>query len=78
MALMEAKNNLPNEEEILLQSYTEYKITKSNIISDQLKITQYLGVHNISRHQRIYEVEMDITQNSFHLNNVNPNDFYVF
>ncbi|MCE1987191.1 ADP-ribosyltransferase [Enterobacter roggenkampii] len=78
MALMEANNNLPNEEEVLLQSYTEYKITNSNIISGQLVIAQYLGSHNIGRHQCIYEIEMDITQNSFHLKNVNPNDFYVF
>ncbi|HBY1118362.1 TPA: hypothetical protein MIP74_11065 [Klebsiella pneumoniae] len=78
MALMEANNSLPNEEEILLQSYTEYKITNSNIISDSTKIAQYLGSHNISRNQFIYEIEMEITQNSFHLKNVNSNDFYVF
>ena len=78
MALMEANNSLPNEEEILLQSYTEYNITNSNIISGQSKIALYLGKHNIGRHQRIYEIEMDVTKNSFHLNNVNSNDFYVF
>lgn len=75
---MEANNSLPNEEEVLLQSYTEYKITSSNIISRQLEIANYLGRHNINRYNCIYEIEMDITKNSCHLNNVNPNDFYVF
>ncbi|AWF40409.1 TPA: hypothetical protein OT859_002096 [Proteus mirabilis] len=78
MALMEANSSSSNEEEILLQSYTEYKITNSNIISETSLIAHYLGNHNIRKYQDIYEIEMDITGNSFHLENVNSNDFYVF
>lgn len=78
MALMEANNSLPNEEEILLQSYTQYKITNANIISIPSTITQYLGSYNASKHSSIYEIEMDITASSCNLNNVSLNDFYLF
>lgn len=78
MALMEANNSMPNEEEILLQSCTEYNIKNSKIISGQPEIGRYLGRHNSSRYQCIYEVEMDVTKNSHHLNNVSINEFYSF
>ncbi len=78
MVLMEANNSLPNEEEILLQSYTEYKITNANVIFTPSTIAQYLGNYQGSKHSCIYEIEMDITANSSCLKNVNPNDFYLF
>lgn len=78
MALMEANNSLPNEEEILLQSHTQYKITNANIISTPSAIAQHLGNYQASKHSSIYEIEMDITANSFHLNNVSLNNFYLF
>lgn len=78
MALMEANDNSPNEEEVLLQSFTEYKITNARKISEQAEIAQYLGMHNAKKHEFIYEIEMDIMKNSPCLDNVNSNQFFMF
>ncbi|WP_219953065.1 ADP-ribosyltransferase [Dickeya zeae] len=78
MALMEANNNLPNEEEILLQSYTEYQIRKANIITCPSVISVYIGNHNVNKHSFIYEIEMDIVRNSFHLASVSQTSFFFF
>lgn len=78
MALMEANKNLPNEQEILLQSNTEYLIKKATIVNDHSIISSYLGKYNASRHSSIYEIEMDVTNNSTYLNTQYQSSFYVF
>ncbi len=78
MALMEEGTHVVNEAEILLQSGTEYKIVKSSKITDQSIIQTYVGAHNASKHNFIYELELDVTNNSPYSNSVCQKHFFKF
>ncbi|HEI9868805.1 TPA: hypothetical protein SLO06_002457 [Proteus mirabilis] len=76
VALMEGSNNDQTEEEVLLQSYTEYKITASQIIEDSNVLQNYLGKD--SKLNFCYELKMQITNNSSLNSSEKEQEFFSF
>ncbi|HDU8345159.1 TPA: hypothetical protein RGO90_002474 [Proteus mirabilis] len=76
VALMEGSNNDQTEEEVLLQSNTEYKITKAKKITDSKALQNYLGQK--SKHNFCYELKMRITNNSSVNSSEKDQDFFLF
>lgn len=76
LALMEGSDNDQTEEEVLLQSHTEYKITEAKKITDPDALQNYLGQN--SKHNFCYELKMQITNNSSLNSSEKEQEFFLF
>ncbi len=78
MALMENGNNAVSEEEILLGSGTEFKITSAVKMIEPAERALYVGNANLSKCTELYYLSMYIVSNPPHLNSTNPSEFFMW